>query len=279
MAEQDRFFLTEADVKFLRQLKTEHENRRLNTPNRFFFQEPDPTAPEVHVALSPHGGIPGVSTEPGTGTPGTAASFDRPGSASCKIFQLVGGNLKYAGFKETVNNLSTSAVPAFNWVQIKRDKFGDWWVEAPATGSTGAFSGAQANTLNQNLVGAGPFDVAFDGTDYDTDSYFDLGTDNTLITAPTTDYYEVGFQVEWSITGASATRDLQAYIDLISGTVLGKLPIDKRPYVIGTALDITYTASSLVHLLAGSTLKMSVNRSGGSSFQVSSFAWISRQGG
>lgn len=137
MAEQDKFYLTEADVMFLRQLKEEHTHRNVNTPNRFAQPDPEFSTPEVYVALTPAGGIPALV--PGTGTGGSDIGAT-PGTADCYIYRndLTTGQLTYSGFTKPVYNLSGTAVPGNAFVIAERDKWGTWFAVDMSEGGGGS---------------------------------------------------------------------------------------------------------------------------------------------
>lgn len=89
--------------------------------------------PEVYVARAPAGGIPALNPGADTGTDGTAATDDVPGTAECRVYRLSGvgaaARMNYAGFTKWVYNLNGYAVPDGAWVKISRDKFGSWFVD------------------------------------------------------------------------------------------------------------------------------------------------------
>jgi hypothetical protein len=138
------YFLTEDDVLLLREVAREF--RKMRTPARGGYREGEEMGqtPDVHVALTPSGGIAALRDYPATGTgTGTATATggeltNQPGSAECVIYRLefqgrpatipefnpvAGGALT-----KTVYNLMPVAIPGGLYVLVFRDKFGDWYV-------------------------------------------------------------------------------------------------------------------------------------------------------
>lgn len=137
------FFLGPNDLVKIKALIASEVARRVNTTGRAGDQtveHQEQQAPEHYIALSPRGGIPAL-------TKGTASDPfgdpDRPGYAECQIFRVQrereiesDGNpaiWQTPLYIERVYNLSQSPIPEDVWVQIKRDKNGDWLAET-ATG-------------------------------------------------------------------------------------------------------------------------------------------------
>lgn len=134
----DQYFLSAEDVAAIRALIADSRNRiqQVNTQNRAGDQSIDHQevfTPEVYVALSPAGGIPGMVGASGV-----------PGSVNCVIQRLINGQLSGLDpFFKTVYNLSET-IPAGIWVIVGRDKFGTWWVLS----SQGEIAGTGTVTLN-----------------------------------------------------------------------------------------------------------------------------------
>lgn len=136
--------LSNKDIDTLRSMAREYRQRKGKGASRNF---PEDTfwPPEMYVALTPSGGIPGVSepraltgtgwTQPTssiqTGT-GRGNEGDEPGSADCQIFRMteIHGRkvMVPAGFSMTVYNLNSTAINRDQFVTVFRDKFGDWYV-------------------------------------------------------------------------------------------------------------------------------------------------------
>lgn len=134
--------LTESDLGILRELVSwwRSQVRRSVSDPRMADHEEHP-APEVYVARTPAGGVPGLTEEAGTGLDDFN---DVPGSAVCDVFRLsdnvdvstgTGTDTYEAtaliavnGLKRTVWNLSKVAVVGDSWVLVIRDKTGRWWV-------------------------------------------------------------------------------------------------------------------------------------------------------
>lgn len=99
-------------------------------------------APEVYIALAPHGGIAAVTVgefETGTGTgTGTGTTFgdDVPGSAICQIYYLHDdGTLKMIdGEVKRIYNANRTRIQAGSWVIVVRDKLETWWAVGPVIG-------------------------------------------------------------------------------------------------------------------------------------------------
>ncbi len=121
----DGYLLSEEDRAILK-LIIEKERSRLISPNYRAPVEPDDQfslGPEVYVAYTPVGGIP---ANPTTGT-----ASDILSSAECEIYRKdENGRMELVeGLTKIVYNLSLVDVPELEWVLLKRDKWGTWFVE------------------------------------------------------------------------------------------------------------------------------------------------------
>ena len=115
----DIVFLTESDVKVLKdviqRVKGDYINPRLRSgPSRL-----NEGAPDTYIAYTPQGGIP---------APTTTNNVTTPGSAVCPVYQqeIRTGTLQaISGFTRPIYSLQS--VPGNTWVVVTRDKFGIWW--------------------------------------------------------------------------------------------------------------------------------------------------------
>lgn len=125
----------ENDRKLLKEMLLWFANDRANTTNRLRTEEPDIQAPEVYLAMTPAGGIPGLVKTTGTGSIEDVTA----GSAVCEMWRLsfVNNHLHPLGFSKTVWNLSTTAVAGGTPVLVVRDKPGIWYATAPGTSGGG----------------------------------------------------------------------------------------------------------------------------------------------
>ena len=131
MMVEKAFYLTEADLKTIKEYLKVSDDRRGNSPSKYQPQEGYLT-PEVYMANCSLG-IPALSSA----TLGTGSSFT-PGSQSCDIYSinlLTGFLQQIQGVSKTVYNLSATAVPN-GWVVIQRDKFGNWLVGLGASATS-----------------------------------------------------------------------------------------------------------------------------------------------
>lgn len=126
----DGFYLSSDDVAVLRELiewrkRTKEETKRLPI-------EPLPQYPEVHLALTPAGGVPALSEGPDAGT--AFGAGDVPGVASCTIYKLTkptssaASAVLVAGKTKTVYNMLDLAIAGSTWILIARDKYGSWFI-------------------------------------------------------------------------------------------------------------------------------------------------------
>lgn len=117
--------LTEADVKFLKELKTDY-NQRLSQLYRTEKSDDTHQAPETYIALVDVGGIPALT---GGATPGAG---DVPGTAECNIYQIgIQGELTLiTGLSRTVFNLTPNKIQS-GWLLVTRDKWGRWVATTP----------------------------------------------------------------------------------------------------------------------------------------------------
>lgn len=134
------YILDDSDVAILKEMLAAYKNRR-TTPPRYPAEEPDPTAPETYIALTPTTGIPasfGLDIT-GTGTGMSTAVGAGLGEAECNIYRVldIGGikELEDTGLTETVINLSTTDIDGSTVISINRDKFGDWLTNGVGGGS------------------------------------------------------------------------------------------------------------------------------------------------
>lgn len=137
------YWLSESDRDFLEEVKrwwfsTPENDRKRPTPVKQRFQ-----TPEVYVAKVPPGGIPALSQAGTTGTGTTEPLDDVPGYVECQIYALDTTEPSAPTFHHMpdldrfVYNLSPNAITADStpWVVVQRDKFGDWFVVAPGSGT------------------------------------------------------------------------------------------------------------------------------------------------
>lgn len=129
------YLISEDDAKALHDLRRQSTDRRLSTQGRPEVPRALGYAPEVYVARTPSGGIPGL-TPAGSGTaPSPNPPYDSPGHADCYVSRTVFQNgvpylYPVEGLFRTVCNLSTNAVAGNIWVLAQRDKYGTWWAES-----------------------------------------------------------------------------------------------------------------------------------------------------
>lgn len=138
--------LSESDEQVLRQLIDEHRSRQMRPINRPAPIVPLPTTPDVYIALTPIDGIPAlvadknVGTSTGSGTALRIGTKNTPGYADCQIYMVV-----FSKDKDSNGNpvpdlfpVGTMTQRVFNfgvtvggdqWVLVKKDKFGVWFVE------------------------------------------------------------------------------------------------------------------------------------------------------
>lgn len=136
LSEQDRRVLLRLIAREKQRSARSFGSARENRPE----DEEYPT-PELYIALTPPGGINALTSDTGTGsgtgTGTTVGEGNTPGWATCTIYRVVrsGGvpNLKYLRKNQEVLNLSTSVIAGNTWVQVNKDKFGEWLVVPPTT--------------------------------------------------------------------------------------------------------------------------------------------------
>ena len=139
-------FLNDDDVQAIKELVAERKRRRANPQQRPYYPDDDAKAPDVYVALTGSGGIPGMEDH---GSSGTGTGFE-PGAAACAIYRVVHNStnsprLKPLGFNIVVHNLSFTAVLSNTWMLVERDKLGKWWTVNGAGGITHPSSGSSAS--------------------------------------------------------------------------------------------------------------------------------------
>lgn len=122
---EELYALTPNDLETLRTVKRLIQNGKLNTSGRDEAKNGVSQSPDVYIAKTPTGGIPGrVSLT--------------PGSAECEVYVLVDGVLEALGIEvQTVYNLGTTAIEGNLYIAIKQDKFRIWLADVPGLGITG----------------------------------------------------------------------------------------------------------------------------------------------
>lgn len=135
-------YISESDAQILRQMAADYRRRVGNTTGRGRrdgIEDEESNAPEVYIARTPAGGLPGLDRGP-TGT-GSVITDDSPGEAECAIYRIVdGGGFPLLepvdGLEKLVYNLTEAAIPEHKWISVIRDKFGSWLLLRAAVGLT-----------------------------------------------------------------------------------------------------------------------------------------------
>jgi hypothetical protein len=118
---------TEAAWQQMRQMYADVQRLLGAAARRGWFEEDHSEASEVHVVLTPAGGIPALVEGPDTGT--AFGTGDEPGgSAECRVFRRTAAGMEYQGFTRDVYNLMPVDIPGRLFVLAVRDKWGDWYV-------------------------------------------------------------------------------------------------------------------------------------------------------
>lgn len=136
MAADDPVIFTEKDYELLKEMAADYLSSRVKSPNRPYYQERKPQAPEVYLAHVGAGGLPAFSpgANSGTGT-GSAVLDDTFGSATCSTWRrLDDGKVVEIGRNITVYNLTLTHIPQGSWILVVRDKSGTWWHDGGAGG-------------------------------------------------------------------------------------------------------------------------------------------------
>lgn len=92
----------------------------------WFVNDMEPAG--INIARTPSAGIAalGEGADTGTGSGTHETGDDVPGSASCRIYRLLGSKLVYTGIHRTVYNLAPVSLPPGNWIVVVRDQYGTW---------------------------------------------------------------------------------------------------------------------------------------------------------
>lgn len=126
MPEPDGYLLSQKDAKLFRELaykflRQQHYVNAFGRPPDNKIDNEEMHTSEIHIARSPEGGIPALE----------ALSSDGighiPGKAVCTIFktsQSADLTEDVTDFKETIYNLSTTAIPEETWLVVVKDKYG-----------------------------------------------------------------------------------------------------------------------------------------------------------
>lgn len=124
----DAYYLTQKDRDILDKLSNMFFGQP--TPNGPYDPEPRiPESSDIYIALVPEDGIPAATANDGESTPDLTVD-DKPGSANCKIFRVIDGELKYCGMEKRIYNISSTDI-AEGWISVKRDKYGTWLADNP----------------------------------------------------------------------------------------------------------------------------------------------------
>ena len=133
----DAYFLSESDVKTLKEIIAQFRSGRINSQIRTenYFPGDDQVSPDTYIAL-PQDTITGLTAAGGTGTgPGDG---DMPGSGVCDLYKIDADGILVSILSDvTVYNLASAIVR--QWVLVTRSKFGHWMVLNSAGGSLGLF--------------------------------------------------------------------------------------------------------------------------------------------
>lgn len=119
--------LTPDDVNYIKRLEerlTSLESYLNRQKDRFPTRESE-EASEVHIALTPAGGIAGVTVNDAVGT-GSSYSDDDISTENCWIYRKSGTLFVPMGFQLPVSNISFKEIPEYTWIIIQQDKNGDW---------------------------------------------------------------------------------------------------------------------------------------------------------
>ena len=124
-----RHVLTSHDIEVLKEVVRSVRERRQGTTNRPYVPTEMAPAPEVYVALTPTGGIPGL-----TKASDEFGELDQPGYADCDIYRVVIGSgtptLRLMGITKRILNLSETEIAENTWQLVKRDKGGQWFADS-----------------------------------------------------------------------------------------------------------------------------------------------------
>lgn len=242
--------LSDRDVDVLRQIVDWWRSRQGTTTQRpavtvdSVYVDPS-AAPEIYMAVTPAGGIPG----PAYGTSLSTASTLFFQSAECQVYRLTEpGNFGLAELEKTegltlrVFNLSLDDLPEFTLVTVHRDKYGKWF--ASPVGLDVVFTGTGTGTGLTVCCGAdtvtecfaGPVGVTVEDAvtgavspalyiGHNSSGTVTFGFGSRIVwclNTTTTDNTELAyFDVEWS-TATHATRKAKAKFSLVdnNGTFL-----------------------------------------------------------
>lgn len=131
----EKHVLSSHDIAVLKEVVRSVRERRQNTTNRPYVPTEMAPAPEVYVALTPAGGIPGL-----TKAADEFGEFDQPGYADCDIYRVVTDagtpTLRLMGITKKILNLSEDEIGENTWQLVKRDKGGQWFADSGSGSST-----------------------------------------------------------------------------------------------------------------------------------------------
>lgn len=186
------FWLTEDDRKLLDELAQERR-KTVRLPRYESPEYQPPSTPEVYEARTPSGGIPALTEVAGDDSP------DIPGYATCEIYQIIRDYpeaqprlVKIENEDKIVYNLNLTAIGANRWIDIRRDKFGNWIASLPHPSPESDDPTGEPGETGTGTGGVPPDDD--DDDDEPDPVYSDTGTGtNTLHTGgPGGIYYPCG---------------------------------------------------------------------------------------
>ena len=140
-------FLSEEDKNILDRVISSVKNGTVNSPRRASINPPetDHQSPEVYVAKTPVGGI-------------AARVGDVISSELCEIYANVNGTLKEViNSSQKVYNLQDSDLDGEIYVNIKRDKYGQWYADS---GGGGGASVIMFEIIDSEECGTGCVDAS-----------------------------------------------------------------------------------------------------------------------
>jgi hypothetical protein len=141
------YLLSEADRNALKSLLDNYQAIIALTEKVSEEGSDTPQAPDVYVAYTPSGGIPGRGRTGYTGSASGTAYHQDLGSAECQVWTNDdrGTLVRVPGLTLTVYNLMDLAIPANSPILIHRSKFGKWY----ASPAMGLFIGTLASNVSQ----------------------------------------------------------------------------------------------------------------------------------
>ena len=189
--------LSDEDLAKLKGLLAQDKLRIKNAANRL-VDEQIPQSPDTYICKTPAGGIP-------------AMSGITPGSATCSIYRRLSGSLAEIGLTKTVYNFQSTAISGDTWIEVSRDKFGQWWPQA--SGGGGALYPGSGDDIHGYVHGGStPYEVYYPSGLLSTSGFTMSATSFSIFPMLIPNDTEIDKLLMWLYSNASTVKEAKIVI-------------------------------------------------------------------